>query len=120
MNIQNNLPKHNFKKKGDCHYCRKLGHYKRVCRKKIADDKRKNNQNTNNHGSWNTQGNNSNNNSNQSQNLSNRNREDLRGLISAVQNLVASTTNNQRPIHPDYEGFMAKIKFRSNIAEISE
>ncbi len=41
-------------------------------------------------------------------------------MISAVQNLVARTNNNQPPTHPDYRGFMAKIKFHSNIAEISE
>ncbi len=36
---KNNFSKQNIKKKEHCPYCGKLGHYKRFCRNKIADDK---------------------------------------------------------------------------------
>ena len=105
-----------FKKKGNCYYCGKPGHFKIVCRKRIADEKRATGNNRNkprNSRSW---GGSSNHNNN------------IQGLISSLQNLAnnMNTSNarnqeqNSSPAENFFRGYMAQAKFRSNIAEISE
>lgn len=45
---------------------------------------------------------------------------DVHSLISAVQSVVQNNRNNDDHQIHKYNGFMAKVKYRSNIAEISE
>ncbi len=44
----------------------------------------------------------------------------MQGLVSAIQNLANQSKNSNQGSEPRFSVFMAKIKFRSNIAEVSE
>ncbi len=122
----NNLKYNNLVgEEGVCYYCGKPGHFKRVCHKKIADDKRRQNNSVNHHNnyqcnkSWQNQIQRSSNSTQNNWNCNDQNisKSDVQALTSAVQSLMNnSSINNQN----QFGGFMAQVKFRSNIAELSE
>ncbi len=92
LNSNNLKPNNPIRKKGLCYYIGKLGHFKRVCRKKIADDKRRQNNSGIQHNSrqgkksWHDQnqmsGNSTQNNWNETDH--NINKSDVQALISEV------------------------------------
>ena len=105
-----------MKKKDRCHHCGKLGHFKRECRKlkRELENKPRNSggfQNGNNRGnnSWN-------NNNNQNNNFN------PQSLLTELRNIISENKRQDVPPPPPpaFNGFMAKLKFRANVAELSE
>ncbi len=124
----NNLnPNNPIRKKGLCHVCGKPCHFNRVPRKKIADDKRRQNnsgnQRTNYQGSktWHDQNQNHKSNNSAKNNWDGNNQNiinsDVQSLISALKSSIKSNSSNN---DNQFGGFMGQAKFRSNIAELSE
>ncbi len=124
------------RKKGNCHHCGKYGHFKRVCRKRLHDRNRQyNNQpnnatnpnKTNNQNQCNNFGFNNRNNSNNSNNQGNisQSKNDIQTmvnqtLVSALRNFSSSNAGSQPTFfNHSFGGFLASIKFRSNLAESS-
>ncbi len=103
------------KKKSVFYYSRKPGHFKKVCRRRIADEK-KNGKNNN---SW--RNNFDKNNHSSYQNNENNQQVNMQGLVSALRTLLTQNQNSPNVSNQiSYNGWMARGKFRSNVAEFSE
>jgi len=105
-----------FKKRGNCHHCDKSGHYKRECRKwkKEQATKKKTPWSNNNNNAYRYPQ------QNQHQHAYQQEEINVQGLLASLQNIVNNGNNAPPPPPPPFGGFMAKLKFRANIAELSD